>query len=226
MKYPAEQLEAVAAEYVLGTLGLAARRRMTQLMIERDDARQAVWRWERALGGLCHDLQPVTPPDRVYAGIRRKIEPQPTTQPERKRRWAWLAGALPVAAAFLLFIVLQPQTAPDFERAAIVSDDTGVALWVIKADLDAGTLNISARGATAAQRGKDYELWLLPAGGAPVSLGLLDAADISVDRALNAAALMALPDTPAVAVSLEPRGGSTTGAPTGPVLYQAKLVTL
>jgi anti-sigma-K factor RskA len=223
VNYSAEQLDAVAAEYVLGTLDAGARRRMRQLMTEREDARQAVWRWERALGGLCHELRPITPPARVFAAIRRRIDPQSAAP---RRGLGWLAGALPVAAAFLLFVLLQPQTAPNYERAAIINDASGQALWIIKADLDEGTLAVAARAATAAATDKDYELWLLPDGAAPVSLGLLETGGVSVTRRLSPATLATLPDTTAVAVSLEPSGGSTTGAPTGPVLYQAKIVAL
>lgn len=226
MKYRVEQIESVAAEYVLGTLGAAARRRMDQLMRERDDIRRAVWRWERSLGSLCHDLPPVAPPTDLYAKIRRRIEPQPNPSEQRKSSWAWLAGALPVAAAFLLFTILQPQTAPDYERAAIVSDSDGAVQWVVRADLDAGKLVVSARGVTPAQSGTDYELWLLPDGGTPISLGLMNATDNAASRDISAAARAALPDTTTVAISLEPAGGSTTGQPTGPVLYQAKLVRL
>lgn len=223
MKYSAQQLDAVAAEYVLGTLDAGARRRMRQLMVEREDARRAVWRWERALGGLCHELRPVTPPARVFEAIRRRLASPATSS---RRGLGWLAGALPVAAAFLLYIFLQPPTAPNFERAAIINDAAGQALWVVKADLDQGTLAVSARGAAPAATDRDYELWLLPDGRAPISLGLLKTDKATVTRTLAAETLAALPDTTAVAVSLEPAGGSTTGAPTGPVLYQAKIVAL
>ena len=44
-----------------------------------------------------------------------------------------------------------------------------------------------------------------------------------LDRELTAAQQTALRTATKVAVSLEPAGGSTTGAPTGPVLYVAPL---
>jgi anti-sigma-K factor RskA len=61
-------------------------------------------------------------------------------------------------------------------------------------------------------------LWAVPGKGAPRSLGLISASGASVVRKNK------LPvGTAALAVSLEPPGGSTTGAPTGPVLYVGKL---
>jgi len=64
------------------------------------------------------------------------------------------------------------------------------------------------------------ELWAVPASGAPRSLGLISATSATVlrrGRLLDGAA--------ALAVSLEPTGGSPTGAPTGPILFVGKLNT-
>ena len=70
--------------------------------------------------------------------------------------------------------------------------------------------------------GKAHELWALPEGGAPVSLGLMPHMG---DRrvVLTAAQRTALANSKQIAVSLEPEGGSPTGAPTGPVLLVAPL---
>jgi anti-sigma-K factor RskA len=69
------------------------------------------------------------------------------------------------------------------------------------------------------------ELWLIPGGGKPHSLGLIDPdkpVTISVPETLlskvNSAAILA--------VSLEPPGGSQTGQPTGPVIANGKLTAL
>jgi len=63
------------------------------------------------------------------------------------------------------------------------------------------------------------ELWSVPPQGAPRSLGL-----IAADKATVVQRGKVLEGTAAFAVSLEPAGGSPTGAPTGPVLYVGKLV--
>jgi anti-sigma-K factor RskA len=70
--------------------------------------------------------------------------------------------------------------------------------------------------------GRALELWMLPDGRAPVSMGLIPAAGI--DRlALRSPVGVALQDIPALAVSVEPAGGSPTGAPTGPVIYTGRV---
>ena len=72
--------------------------------------------------------------------------------------------------------------------------------------------------------GSDYELWALPKGAAPVSLGVLPAAG-ATSRTLTVLQKQALALSNEVAVSIEPLGGSPTGQPTGAVLYVAKLRT-
>ena len=62
------------------------------------------------------------------------------------------------------------------------------------------------------------QLWALPEGRDPQSLGLIAASGIG-RVALPVPAGVAFQSVPALAVSLEPAGGSPTGKPTGPVLY-------
>ena len=69
--------------------------------------------------------------------------------------------------------------------------------------------------------GKAHELWAPPEGGAPVSLGLLPKTG-EQRRVLTPAQQTALAGAKQIAVSLEPEGGSPTGAPTGPVLLVAR----
>jgi anti-sigma-K factor RskA len=68
--------------------------------------------------------------------------------------------------------------------------------------------------------GRALELWAVPAQGAPRSLGLVQAAG-----ATTLLRPQLLRDTAAFAVSVEPAGGSPTGAPTGPIVSVGKLRT-
>jgi len=66
--------------------------------------------------------------------------------------------------------------------------------------------------------GRALELWAVPAQGVPRSLGLVrESGTTTVLRT------QLLQDTAAFAVSVEPAGGSTTGAPTGPIVSVGKL---
>jgi anti-sigma-K factor RskA len=71
---------------------------------------------------------------------------------------------------------------------------------------------IQPSGAIAVPSDRDLELWALAKGETrPRSLGVLPASGRRLVAALA-------PDTQLL-VSLEPRGGSPTGQPTGPVVY-------
>ena len=69
---------------------------------------------------------------------------------------------------------------------------------------------------------QQLELWMLPDGQPPRSLGVLPAGGIA-RVPLVGPSDAALADIPALAVSLEPAGGSPTGLPTGPVLYSGRI---
>ena len=56
-----------------------------------------------------------------------------------------------------------------------------------------------------------------PAGGSPQSLGVIQQARYATDLAVSPANLT-------LAVSLEPQGGSRTGAPTGPIVFTGQLI--
>jgi anti-sigma-K factor RskA len=101
---------------------------------------------------------------------------------------------------------------------AVLSDPkTQKPLLLVTANRHARELQVRTLDASIRVSGKDLELWALPAGKAPQSLGVAAKAERAT-LALARAADSTLADVPALAVSLEPAGGSPTGAPTGPVL--------
>ena len=84
------------------------------------------------------------------------------------------------------------------------------------------TVKVLAHAPIAADR--SYELWALPSGSTPKSLGLVAASGTThIKLDAGKAAFLA---APAMAISLEPTGGSQTGSPTGPVLYKGAVVEL
>ena len=224
MRYDAEQVDYLAAEFVLGTLRGPARRRFARLITDRADVRFAVWRWERHLSELANGLTPHTPRRRVWQNIRRRIELS-QTKPNFLQQWRGLWLALPTAiAAAWLAIVLLPT--PSADRIAVFVDQNAETLWVISADLDTGLLQTEAITAPAAASNTSYELWVLLPAGPPQSLGLLPVTGGSVETRISAQLIAALTAAGRLAISLEPEGGSPTGQPTGPVVYQASLVDI
>jgi anti-sigma-K factor RskA len=106
---------------------------------------------------------------------------------------------------------------------AVLSNPEGRPLWVVRASADESRL-LARSVAEGAAADRVPELWLLRGEGqAPVSLGVLDPAGVN-RRSLAEPAQRALEPGDALAVSLEPPGGSPTGAPTGPVVSTGVLV--
>jgi anti-sigma-K factor RskA len=95
----------------------------------------------------------------------------------------------------------------------------------VKSTKQGDKLVIEATNSVARDDTHDYELWALPEGGAPVSLGLLPKNGIAT-LALNEAQRAALGIARKIAVSVEPLRGSPTGAPTGPVIHVTDVTKL
>ena len=69
---------------------------------------------------------------------------------------------------------------------------------------------------------RSHELWVIPQGGTPRSLGTLSA-DRQSHKVLADALADLLQQGATIAISVEPMGGSPTGAPTGPVIATGAL---
>ena len=220
-----ERADALAAEYVLGTLRGRARSRFEKLA--RIDRRldSAVRDWEERLLPLAEAAPGVVPPARVWAAILARIGGSAAATTERASFWQslglWRGLAVAgFAAAFALMVVLVRPAVERPEQTIVVllaGQDAKPAL-VASADLSGRYLTVKAVTPVEVAADRALELWALPDKGNPRSLGLISAAGVA-RVALPAPAGAALAEIPALAVSLEPKGGSPTGLPTGPVLY-------
>ena len=95
-------------------------------------------------------------------------------------------------------------------------------MWQVEVFGTTSRLVVQVRKLPARPAGHDYELWALPKGGNPVSLGVLPAEGTST-RALTVIQKAALASSSQLAVSIEPPGGSPTGQPTGDIVFMAPL---
>ncbi len=210
-------LDLLAAEFVLGTMTGAARRRFARWIAADPFVARRVRGWEERLSGLAFHAEPVTPAPAVWAAIERRIGAAP------QGRWRALAAAVvAVTVIGLGWLVWQEQRVAPPQAQALIADAAGQALWQIAFAADGEQVEVTAIGGFDHPESRSLELWALPPDAAPVSLGLLPAqgsARLSIDQRQRAALAVAAN----VAVSDEPRGGSPTGAPTGPVLFVAAL---
>jgi anti-sigma-K factor RskA len=216
-----DRLELLAAEYALGTLSPRARRHLAAIARRNATVGEALRDWEFRLASLGAAVPPVNPPPRVWNGIVGRLGL--IASPDREapwwsklRLWRGLALASTVAAVALGVALVAGRIEPTGPSLVVVlaGPDARPALIATAAPGER-VLTFKAVAPVQVAADRALELWALPTGAAPRSLGLLPSTG-SGRLALPAAALETIP---ALAVSLEPAGGSPTGAPTGPVLY-------
>lgn len=149
-------------------------------------------------------------------------------------RTATAAGALATIAAVSLGIGMrqelggeiarlqtQLQSAPQIEYVAVLADDKAAASMLVTFDPKAKKLTLQRVGGYQEAGDRSLQLWALPPGGGPKSLGVLGS-----DKLLHLTAGESdVREVPTLAISLEPKGGvpSETG-PTGPVLFKGALI--
>lgn len=232
----------LAAEYALGTLRGHARARFARWMRADAALRRTVGDWEARLAPMSASVREVTPPARIWEAIVSR-----TGAPENPGGWweslgFWRALGLVTSgmAASLLAVTLllppQQQSAPPPVIVQVPSSQVGEAYLAVLSDpktrkpvllVSAGRkssdLFVKTLDPSIRVPHKSLELWALPAGQAPRSLGVLGADD-KLKLKLHAVADESLGNVPALAVSLEPSGGSPSGAPTGPVLFSGPCV--
>jgi anti-sigma-K factor RskA len=181
---------------------------------------------------------PVTDAESEVVHLRRRVT-----------RWQAATGIIGALAACFAALVLVRETNPDLlpaalrpkpkivevvrtqevpsarpaEFVAIFQKDDASPAFLLTFDLDKRMLTVRRVGAEP-QAGKSYELWLVsdkyPA---PRSLGVVGTGSYTVKQP-NAEYDPVIINRATYAISLEPEGGSPTGAPTGPVLYHGRLL--
>lgn len=228
-----QRRQQLAAEHALGVL--TGDERAQAIALARDDAefRAEVARWRGRLGTWLADVVDVQPPDRIWSAIEQRIGvPADANVIQLKRRvtmWrAFAAAATAVAAALAIILVTPPQTAPMPPIAAppapmvatLASDTTSdrlVATW----DPGKRSLIVAAAAGMPSKPGKDHELWVIPAGGKPMAIGVMHRPMVRMTLPMPLASH--LKSGVMLAVSVEPAGGSPTGLPTGPVIAAGAL---
>lgn len=238
---PGERRILEAAEYVLGVLSADARA-AASARVESDAAFAAdvAW-WEAQFAPLLGLYPEVEPSAGLWARIERQIgesagtgaPPQAANDAGGVAPWWRVYGiGMSAVAAVLLAVLLirppeivsvptpvevpaEPQPAPAAPLellSARVAPEEGIPVAVITYDPGSRRLIVSPVSIAAGAR-QTPELWFIPAGGTPRSLGTIAPADgISVSLPSDFS-----PDS-TLAISIEPEGGSPTGAPTGPIV--------
>jgi anti-sigma-K factor RskA len=232
-----DDIEAVAGEYVLGTLDAAERASVTARREREPALENAIRRWERDFAPLMDVGEPVAPPADLFGRIEAGLSsPQVDTAPAdaggnvialRRKVNLWRSVAVvtsALAASLMLVVIWQGMLRQAENRlVAVLQKDSTSPAFLVTVDLPTKTLTVKPLTNPAAPD-KSYELWLINAKlGDPRSLGVISA-PLTVSQNLRGFD-PDLIESSAVAISLEPKGGSPTGKVTGPVLYSGPLLS-
>jgi anti-sigma-K factor RskA len=231
----------LAAECALGVLQGAERDAAQRRRLREPGFDRAVEAWEDRLAGLAESVASVAPPAQVWAGIVEQVESNGAVVELRLRRslaaWRAVAASAGAVAAALAVALIWPHTPaaigggqlvaanaehqPALEQVmtARMAGATGPTVFVAVVDPQSHVIVVTP-ATVSATKGRSPELWLIPAGGKPIALGL---AAFGRSVRLNPKVEIGDPARAILAMSMEPLGGSPTGQPTGPVVATGAL---
>ena len=232
------QDDTLAAEHALGVL-TAHERAAAEARMARDPAfAAAVEAWRDRLAPMLAGVSPVEPPAGLWSRVERALPVNDNVQSLRGRLRFWrgaAVGSLGLAAASLfaaVFLAAQPPqvvTAPPPPMApmlnARLASDGGQPLYLAAYDPERKRVMVASLVAPGTDPNHSHQLWLIPADGKPRSLGL-------VEQGASKAMPMPEPMMPmveegaALAVSVEPMGGSRQAGPSGPIAAIGRLTKI
>ena len=217
--------EVLAGEYVLGVLNGTERQKVDARLRHDWQFAAMVRRWEENLTQFNDDYAEVTPPDQLLSKIEDRLFASPATAAAVKGSlwnslvlWRGLSFASIAALGLVFGLDYAEQIRPKPEAALtadLAGEDRAIALHA-RYDGTSGRLSVTPVTSGGAEK-QSLELWLVEGEQAPVSLGVLPQTgqgEIDVPEDLRARLTKGV----VLAVSLEPFGGSPTGAATGPVI--------
>lgn len=227
-----------AAEYALGVSGVGERQ-SAERRLSTDPAFAAeVRRWEATLSPMAEDVAAVAPSPDLWRRIEASLSSATRTSIVSERQGGWwrsltfwraaTGGMATLAAGCLAIAVVglgrpdapPPMAAQPPMMVAQLSPENGPAAFIVAYDPMRKTTLVTPL--TREQADQVHELWVIPADGTPRSLGLIRM-DATARYAVPAALQPVVAAGGALAVSLEPAGGSPSGAPTGPVVASGPL---
>ncbi len=212
-----EERDALAAEYVLGTLDAREAAEVRALMAPDAELATLVTAWERRLAPLQALATPQAPPPTLWARIDATLDGAKPLRAGWRFPWpAFGLGASAVAASLAAFLVLRPPPAAPLMTVLLTSTDQPAFL----VEAQRGEIRLAALNPRRVEAGRVMQLWALPQGAtAPTSLGLVPE---SGRFAVTPQTIRPEPGM-LIEISLEPPGGSPTGRPTGPILFIGRL---
>lgn len=215
----------LAAEFALGLLdeteaaSVQARARTDSVLSLR-----IAW-WRDQLAPLASEVETPAPAG-VWQRIERQLPGNDNAQSLVQRWRAAAVASMSMAAALLAFIAFRPDSAPVIAppvpapMIAALSGEKG-AVVAVSYDATSGKLVVAPTVLDPGQG--DAELWIIPDGGKPVSLGVVDAKNTE-DHMVPETKRTLLTPGATFAITQEERGGSPDGNPHGAIVASGKII--
>lgn len=209
--------DALASEYVLRLLDSDEARAVERRAMTDSTFMARIRQWEARFAPLAEDIAEVAPPAYLKARVMKAVTASPT-RGLRNRFGRWFIPVLLAACVGALVLWNAVLRGPDFDPAYHASLLTSDGALQIEAGYSPdNSLFKVLRPIGDPRPNRSLELWLIPEGAdAPISLGVLpDAREVLFELSAELGGQIA---GGTLAVSDEPTGGSSTGAPTGDIL--------
>jgi anti-sigma-K factor RskA len=229
---PAEERDALAAELALGLLEGQARADALRLSLSDPAFAALVAAWEAKLAPLHVEWANAQPGDAVWSGIARQLADAPADNVKaietRLRRWragALLSGAVAAALAFVLITQPVPtptSAAPQLAVARIESDAAG-PLVLARYNQSNGLMQLRIHGFEPGTLAP--ELWVIPEGGAPVSLGQIGHAG-EAEMTMPPPHRLLMTEGATLAITMEPVSKTPHPAPSSVAVASGKIITI
>jgi anti-sigma-K factor RskA len=225
--------DTLAAELALGLLEGEERARSLRLVLSDPSFAAAVEAWRRRLDPLCDAFAEMPAPD-VWRAIDARLDAGGDQVMRRLRVWRWTAlGSGAVAASLAAVLLLVPAAAPvTVVREVVRSPEQmavaqlgGEAGALLAANYDPGRGQLRIRAITMPPSELAPELWVIPEGGTPRSLGLVDArgtTQVAVPVTLRGL----VTDGATLAITMEPVEGAPHAAPSGAAVAAGKIAKI
>ncbi len=214
--------EVIAGEYVLGVLSAEDRRKVEARMATDRDFAAMVLRWRNNLASLDSAYETIAPPRALPAVERRAFELQAGVG-DSTGLWNslsfWRSLAIASLAAVTVLVISLAGLFGGSGGRPLVAELAGQGNAIgFVAQFDVGSGRLRLTPVAASQDGeKSLELWLLRGNDPAISLGVLPQSGKGEFR-VSPAMRTKVTEGSTLAISVEPRGGSPSGSPTGLVI--------
>jgi anti-sigma-K factor RskA len=232
-----DDIDGLAAEYVLGTLDASERASVAARRQRESELDAAIQAWELRLAPLNDAIPEVAPPPGAFAKIEKRLgagsassanQTNVVDLSRRLNRWRATAIAASAVAAALILSLGAQQFAPKPKSknlVAVLQKDAASPAFLVSVNVDDRVMTVRPVAAKH-EPGKSFELWIIHDSlGKPKSLGVIDETTaVKMKKPTLAAYKPDVIQGSTYAVTLEPEGGSPSGDPTGPVVFAGKMI--